>query len=191
MPGRHKLSVLNDTLGTGAKRSGVCILLATLLILGATGTTMAQTADAEAPDSPAGQVSLDELERYAVAYLEVRAQRVQLDREIGVLIARSGLSRERLYEIQEAGVDGIPEDDASEYRRVIERVETLQQRFRARMGAVVRQEDLTLERFNGITRALNADPDLAERAQAQLDRLFADRADMLGLDFDEDESGDQ
>ncbi len=171
-----------------SRRRAVVILLLAATLIGATASVPAQSADDA--DRPVGDVSLDELERYAVAYLEVRVQRARLDRQMGELIAQSTLTRERIQQIQEAGVDAVSENDAREYRRVVDSTEELQRRFQARMRAAVRQEDLSLDRFDEITRDLNTNPDLAERVQARLDGLLAGRADLLGLDLDESESGD-
>ncbi len=166
------------------------LVVAAFLLLQAAASMSAQPDLGDDPVSPAGDVTLEELEDFAVAYLEVRVLRAQLDRQINRLISRSGLDRERLSEIQENGLTGVPEREARSYEVLMDQSETVQESYHERMVAAVRATDLSTGRFSTINRALNADRDLAERAQAQIDRILAERSEALDLDFDGSESGE-
>ncbi len=132
-------------------------------------------------------LSQEKLAGFAAAYLEVRVLRAQVDREVDAVIGRSEPSRERLSVIADAGTENLPDDEARAYRDVRESIEAAEQRFRRRAIDAIRQAGLSPDRFTEINRALNADPDLAERARAQIERIVANRADAVGIEVDRDD----
>ncbi|MFW5777020.1 MAG: DUF4168 domain-containing protein [Spirochaetota bacterium] len=172
------------------KKGLACLVLATIALADIIPSVEAQDAAGDAPGSPAGQVPHDELGDFAVAYLEVRLLRAELDRDITELIEESGLSRDRLYEIQDRELKDVTEAEERAYETVMARSTALQERSYERMLGAVREAGLSIERFEEITRSLNADPDLAQRAQAHIDRLVSARADALDLDLEESEPED-
>ena len=175
----------NDILKVGAR--GLLLVLTAFTVVAGAENAMAE--DARDGDGPDAEIAPDELQGFAVAYLEVLVLRGQLDREIGALIAESGLERERLYEIQDTGTDGLREREARAYRMVADGARALQQRYQSRMITAVADEDLTPERFEQITRALHADPELAARVQARIERLIAHRTGTRGAGDEDARSG--
>ncbi|MFW5685316.1 MAG: DUF4168 domain-containing protein [Spirochaetota bacterium] len=165
------------------------LLVVAILVLWSTTSAHGQSDPGTDTLPSAGAVTLEELEDFAVAYLEVRVLRAQHDRQVNRLIAQSGLDRDRLSEIQEEGLSGVPDREAHSFEVLVDRTKAVYERFRGRMVAAVRATDLSVDRFTTISRALNADPDLAVRAQAQIDRILADRAEVLDLDLGQSDSG--
>lgn len=160
------------------------------LLLAAAGTA-AQPEQAE-------QVSSDELKAFAVVYVEVRVLQTELDERIDEVLESSDLTRSRFYEVNRAAQDsqvpdeasGVSEEEFDEYRDALEELLAVQNELQQRMTAAVREEDLSVERFNEIIDAVQNDPHLQTRAEATMERLIETREPQAGTGSDsEAESG--
>ncbi|MFW5776478.1 MAG: DUF4168 domain-containing protein [Spirochaetota bacterium] len=150
-------------------------------------TLVAQNGSEEEVSHSSESASPEELADFAVAYLEVRVLRTQVNEEVDAMIGRSELPRERFSAIADTGTEDLPDDEAQAYRDVRESIEAAGQAFRRRAAVAIEEAGLSVDRFAEINRGLNADPDLAERARAQIEQIVADRADTVGIDVERED----
>jgi len=150
--------------------------LVLVLLLGALGLGAQTLPGTEAP--PIDPVEEEEIESFAIAYIEIQSIQVELNEQINSRLEESTLGAERFYAINEMaqnsgpedGFPGVSDEELAEYRDVLQDVLTIQESLQNEMVEVVTNEELTTERFNEIIAAIQQDPDLAERVQTYLER---------------------
>ncbi len=158
------------------KRSLRMSALVVVLLLAAVGLG-AQTLPGNEPP-PIDPVEEEEIESFAIAYIEVQAIQVELNEQIESRLDESTLDAERFYAINEMaqnagseeGFPGVDDEELAEYRDVLQDLLSIQESLQNEMVEVVTSEELTTERFNEIIVAMQQDPDLAERVQSYLER---------------------
>jgi len=125
----------------------------------------------EAP--PPEPVTEEELQGFAIAYGEIQGIQVELDERMSSTLEGSDMESQRFYELNQMaeesgpteGLPGVSDEEFSEYQDVLADLIVIQDDMQNQMVAVVREVDLTVERFNEIIVIVQQDPDLAERVQ--------------------------
>lgn len=149
---------------------GLILLFALLFATVAIG---AQTLPGMEEAPPPEPVTEEELQGFAIAYGEIQGIQVELDERMSSTLEGSDMESQRFYELNQMaeesgpteGLPGVSDEEFSEYQDVLADLIVIQDDMQNQMVAVVREVDLTVERFNEIIVIVQQDPDLAERVQ--------------------------
>lgn len=128
-------------------------------------TIFAATAQTE------GQVTDEQLQKFADAYQKVQESNQVIQQEMVVAIENEGLSAERFNEIYEAKMDPEKEVDATEEELekqdaamvVIQEIQTASQE---KMEEKIKEKGLTMEQFQVIGAQVQQNPELQQKLQA-------------------------
>lgn len=128
-------------------------------------TIFAATAQTE------GQVTDEQLQKFADAYQKVQESNQVIQQEMVVAIENEGLSAERFNEIYEAKMDPEKEVDATEEELekqdaamvVIQEIQTASQE---KMEEKIKEKGLTMEQFQAIGAQVQQNPELQQKLQA-------------------------
>lgn len=131
-------------------------------MLGALGMS-AQTASKD--------VSEKELNNFADAYQAVQAENRSAQQEMMTLIEDNGLDINRFQEIQKAQADPNMELDATEeelksHQKIMGELQKMQPELQTRMQGVIKDNGLTMERYQEVAAAIQADRELQQELQA-------------------------
>lgn len=150
------------------KRKMNAFLLAAAMMAGV--ATFAQT-----PELPPQQqqqqieVSDAELNKFAQVYQGIQVANQEIQKEMMGVIEEEDLEVPTFNEIHMAKmenqeVDASPED-LEKYEEAVEKIEVLQVGFQERLEGLIVDEGLTVERYQEIATALQADQELQQRLQ--------------------------
>lgn len=150
------------------KRKMNAFLLAAAMMAGV--ATFAQT-----PELPPQQqqqqieVSDAELNKFAQVYQGIQVANQEIQKEMMGVIEEEDLEVPTFNEIHMAKmenqeVDASPED-LEKYEEAVEKIEVLQVGFQERLEGMIVEEGLTVERYQEIATALQADQELQQRLQ--------------------------
>lgn len=150
------------------KRKMNAFLLAAAMMAGV--ATFAQT-----PELPPQQqqqqieVSDAELNKFAQVYQGIQVANQEIQKEMMGVIEEEDLEVPTFNEIHMAKmenqeVDASPED-LEKYGEAVEKIEVLQVGFQERLEGMIVEEGLTVERYQEIATALQADQELQQRLQ--------------------------
>lgn len=150
------------------KRKMNAFLLAAAMMAGV--ATFAQT-----PELPPQQqqqqieVSDAELNKFAQVYQGIQVANQEIQKEMMGVIEEEDLEVPTFNEIHMAKmenqeVDASPED-LEKYEEAVEKIEVLQVGFQERLEGLIVEEGLTVDRYQQIATALQADQELQQRLQ--------------------------
>ncbi|MDG3583666.1 DUF4168 domain-containing protein [Galbibacter pacificus] len=149
-----------------AKKIKIALLFVTLI--GSAGL-FAQVQQPAAPEQ-ATNVSDAELENFATAYMGMQMENQKAQQKIMKTIEGQGLEVERFQEIQEATADPNKEVDATEeektkHKNAIAEIEKMRPEFESKMEAIIKDSGLTVERYQAVGAAIQADKALQQKLQ--------------------------
>jgi len=117
------------------------------------------------------KVSDTELNTFAMAFQKVQVENQKVQEEMKALITDNGLEVERFSAIQQQTTNPDMEVDATQeekdaFKMIMAEITKLQPMIEARMGGVVADAGMTVERFQTIGNSLQTDQELQQRLQA-------------------------
>jgi len=117
------------------------------------------------------KVSDAELNKFAIAFQEVQTENQKVQEEMKALITDNGLEVQRFSAIQQQTTNPDQEVDATKeekesFKMIMGEITKMQPMIEARMGGVVTDAGMTVERFQAIGNSLQTDQELQQRLQA-------------------------
>lgn len=113
-------------------------------------------------------VSDDELEKFVNVYKVVQTENQELQQGMVEMIEEEGMDVERFNEIHSASSSPEGEVDASSeelatHQKVVNKIEKKQSEFQDRVTELIEEEGLTLDRYQEVFQALQADQELQKK----------------------------
>lgn len=115
------------------------------------------------------EVSDAELEKFAQAYQRIRLAEQQAQQEMIAVVEDHDLEIQTFNEIHQAKMQNQPvtasEEDQKKHSEAVAEIEAMQPEIQANMEEIITNQGLTVERYQEIATAMQADPQLQERLQ--------------------------
>lgn len=133
------------------------------------GNTPSVTPERSQPK--ATNVGHAELQRFATAWKQARKLEQQLTNDVRNTVSGSDLSLKRFSQITNAKNNGgkvtpeVTSKERTEYKKLSDRIQTMQHDAQQKMLSAVRGQNLTIPRFNQIARAVRSNSDLYKQFQ--------------------------
>lgn len=131
--------------------------------------------------SPAAEVTDAELKQFAQTMEKLEPLNQEANEEVVVAIQGSGLSMERFQEIAQSPQTGVdPQVSEAEQQQMMEinaKLQGIQQKIQAKQLEIIEQSDITVERFQQISLAIQQDPQLQQRFIQILDQPQTEAAE--------------
>ncbi|MFV8224554.1 DUF4168 domain-containing protein [Christiangramia aquimixticola] len=143
--------------------SSLCIVMA----LG-TATTMAQTTTL--PQQESVEVSKDELTEFAQVFQQMRMVNQQAQQQMLAVVQEEDLELKRFNAIHEAKSDPNKNIETTEvedkkYALVIAEFQSIQPEIQKKMENIIKESELSLERYQQLAMALRSNAELQQRLQ--------------------------
>lgn len=127
-----------------------------------TSTLMAQT-----------DISDKEVEQFAVTFQKMRMINQEAQKELSEVIAKEGMEITRFNTIHQAKMDPeaeveLTEEEEKKYEAIIKQLNEMQMGFRQEIENMIKEEGLSLERYEEISSQLQKDAKLQERLKKEL-----------------------
>jgi len=120
-------------------------------------------------------VSDAELSKFAKAYQGLRMMNQEVNQKMMKTVQDGGLEVQRFNEIHQASQDPNKEVEASEeelekHKTILAKIEGMQGDFQKKMETTIKDQGLTLERFEKLSMALQTDQELQTRLQKMMQK---------------------
>ena len=139
---------------------------------------MGSAAMAQNPTMPQQQtvdidVSDAELSKFAKAYQGLRMMNQQVNQKMMKTVQDGGLEVQRFNEIHQASQDPNKEVEATEeelkkHKAILAEIEGMQGDFQKKMETTIKDQGLTVERYQKLVMALQSDQELQTRLQKMM-----------------------
>lgn len=113
-----------------------------------------------------------ELKKFAQVMKQVQAIQVESNQKIESAFSDSSMSKERFESIYSSRQQGKQEtakneteSETKEFQKLAQQIQTIQQNGQKEMVETVRENDMTVQKFNEIVKAIRTNPQLGERIQ--------------------------
>ncbi|MDX1544360.1 MAG: DUF4168 domain-containing protein [Christiangramia sp.] len=141
-----------------------------LVFIMGSATVMAQTPTMPQPQENI-EVSDAELTEFAQVFQKMRVVNQEAQQEMIEVVQDEDFELQRFNEIHQAKIDPEKEVETTEkeekrYELVVAELESIQPKFQKKMEDLVKESDLTMERYQQLAMALRTDPQLQQRLQA-------------------------
>ncbi|MCL6218212.1 DUF4168 domain-containing protein [Zunongwangia pacifica] len=151
------------------KIAGLLVVFA----LFAGSAAIAQNTAMQQPQTVDVEVSDAELSKFAKAYQGLRMMNQQVNQKMMKTVQDGGLEVQRFNEIHQASQDPNKEIEATEeelakHKAILAKIESMQGEFQKKMENTVKDQGLTLERFEKLSLALQTDQELQTRLQKMM-----------------------
>jgi len=125
------------------------------------------------PQQQTTEVSDDEMEQFALAFVEIQNIEQKIQPEMVQIVEEEGIEIQRFNEIMNAQQDPNKEVDASEdelqkFASANREIEDIQTRAQREMMGKITEAGLTVERYQEIMTALRNDPELQQKLQQNI-----------------------
>ena len=150
--------------------------LLTLVILpvaaqsGSTGQSGSQLQQSQSKNAPSFEDQ--ELEKFAEVMEEIQEVQTESNQQIESAFTDSSLSKERFNTLYSARqnqgaqkADGETDAETEEFNALAQKIQTIQQSSQKEMVETVRENDMTVQKFNEIVKAMRSNPELGQRIQ--------------------------
>ncbi|MFO7730313.1 MAG: DUF4168 domain-containing protein [Spirochaetia bacterium] len=161
------------------RKGSVLITIAALLTLvvvpvvaqsDSTGQSGNQLPQGQSENSPSFEEQ--ELEKFADVMEEIQEVQTESNQEMESAFSDSSMSKERfntLYSARQNQGAQKAEDETDaeteEFNALAKKIQSIQQDSQKEMVETVRENDMTVEKFNEIVKAMRANPELGQRIQ--------------------------
>lgn len=141
-----------------------------LVFIMGTASMMAQTPAMPQPQEKI-EVSDAELTQFAQVFQKMRMVNQEAQQKMVEAVEAENFELQRFNEIHQAKMDPkqeaeITEEEEKKYKLVVAELESMQPKFQKRMEDVIKESDLSMERYQQLAMALRADQELQQRLQA-------------------------
>lgn len=148
------------------KRLKIALIFVAILV----SVNMFAQAQPSVTPAKAENVSDAELQQFADAYMAMQKENQQAQQVMAKTIEEEGLELDRFNEIHKASMDPNTEIEASEeeiamHKAAITKLEKLQPEFEAKMKTIIEDSGLSLDRYQALGAAIQADQALQQKLQ--------------------------
>lgn len=117
-------------------------------------------------------ISDDELKNFGNAYTEIQALNQKMQAKMGQAVQASGMEVQRFTEIQKISQDpnqelSMTDDEKKSYTKANEALKKIQTSAQQDMQTVITNNDLTVQRFQTLSREIQSSPELQQKMQQQ------------------------
>ena len=150
--------------------------LLTLVILpvaaqsGSTGQSGSQLQQGQSEKSPAFEDQ--ELEKFAEVMEEIQEVQTESNQKMESAFSDSSISKERFNTLYSARqnqgkqkADNETDAETEEFNTLAQKIQSIQQSSQKKMVETVRENDMTVQKFNAIVKAMRSNPELGQRIQ--------------------------
>jgi len=150
--------------------------LLTLVILpvaaqsGSTGQSGSQVQQGQSEKSPAFEDK--ELEKFAEVMEEIQGVQTESNQKMESAFSDSSMSKERFNTLYSARqnqgkqkADNETDAETEEFNTLAQKIQSIQQSSQKKMVETVRENDMTVQKFNAIVKAMRSNPELGQRIQ--------------------------
>ena len=116
-----------------------------------------------------------ELEKFAQVMQKIQTVQTESNQKIESAFSESSLSKQRfntLYQARKSGNQQKAEDESSaetkEFNKLAKQIQTIQQSSQKQMVETVRNNDMTVQKFNQIVKAMRSNPELGQKVQEMM-----------------------
>ncbi len=124
-------------------------------------------------DAPSFQDA--ELEKFAQVMQEIQTVQTESNQKIENAFSESSMSKQRfntLYQTRKSGnqqkAEGETSAETKEFNKLAKQIQTIQQNSQKQMVETVRSNDMTVQKFNQIVKAMRSNPELGQRIQQMM-----------------------
>lgn len=133
-------------------------------------TAVAQTPQQMAPQQQQVEVNDEELTNFANAYQGITVINQKAQQEMVKVVEDSGFDVKRFNEIHQASLDPnkeieVSSEEKAKHKEVVSEIEGMQSEFQADMEEVIKEQGLSVERYEQLAMALQQDTALQQRLQ--------------------------
>jgi hypothetical protein len=120
------------------------------------------------------EVSNSEIKQFATALLKIQSIEEQIQGKMVSAVQDAGIDVQRFNEIIKTSKDPNQEVDASDdeyekFNNANQAIEEIQNQAQQDMQKIVRENDLTVNRYQQIMMAVQNDPELQQKLQAEME----------------------
>lgn len=128
------------------------------------------TQEAQPQQQQTGEISDQELQQFASAARQIQSINQDVQQEMVNVVQQEGLGIQRFNEIQQAQLNPNQEVEATreelkQYERSIQQLQTIQSQAQKEMESKIKEEGLTVERYQQIVAAIQSSPELQQKLQ--------------------------
>ena len=118
------------------------------------------------------QITDAELEKFATVFQQMRMMNQEVQQKMTQVVEEEDMQIQRFNEIHKAELDPAIEVDATEeeqenYETIVSEIEGIQVDFQEKMESLIKDNGLSIERYQQIATRLQTDAQLQERLKAQ------------------------
>ena len=152
------------------KRNMISLALTGALLGGFSLTAKAQQAETPIADQAQTEITTDELNNFADAFVEVQSVNQNVKQKMMALITENGLEVERFNAIQKAKMNPeVPvqatEDELKKHAQIVTQLQEMQPLLVEQMKEVIENHNLSFNRYREVAMALQQSKDLQKRFQ--------------------------
>lgn len=141
-----------------------------LVFIMGSASVMAQTPTMP-PQQKKIEVSDAELTEFAQVFQKMRMVNQEAQQKMIQVVQEEDFELQRFNEIHQAKMDPEKEVETTEkeeekYKVVVAELESMQPKFQQRIEDLIKESDLSMERYQQLAMALRTDPQLQQRLQA-------------------------
>lgn len=132
------------------------------------------------PGLPSGQENApsfedSELQKFAEVMKKIQTVQTESNQEIESAFSESSMSKQRfnsLYQARQSEDKQKAADETTaetkEFNKLAKQIQTIQQKSQKQMVETVRNNDMTVQKFNQIVKAMRSNPELGQRIQQMM-----------------------
>lgn len=119
------------------------------------------------------KVTDEELSKFGQTFQKIRMMNQQVQMNMAQVVSNEGMDIKKFNEIHKASLDPAVEVEVSgeekeKYDNIVTRIEEIQLDFQSKIEETIKENGLSVERYQDIATRLQTDPELKERLKKEL-----------------------
>lgn len=119
------------------------------------------------------KVTKEELSKFGQTFQKIRMMNQQVQMNMAQVVSNEEMDIKRFNEIHKASLDPAVEVETSgeekeKYDEIVTQIEEIQLDFQSKIEETIKENGLTVERYQDIATRLQTDPELQERLKEEL-----------------------
>lgn len=119
------------------------------------------------------KVTKEELSKFGQTFQKIRMMNQQVQMNMAQVVSNEEMDIKRFNEIHKASLDPAVEveisgEEKEKYDEIVTQIEEIQLAFQSKIEETIKENGLTVERYQDIATRLQTDPELQERLKEEL-----------------------
>lgn len=119
------------------------------------------------------KVTKEELSKFGQTFQKIRMMNQQVQMNMAQVVSNEEMDIKRFNEIHKASLDPAVEveisgEEKEKYDEIVTQIEEIQLDFQSKIEETIKENGLTVERYQDIATRLQTDPELQERLKEEL-----------------------